>query len=472
MGHLRIKTVENTELTLPEEVLNSFAAQIRGPVIRPEDQGYEESRWAYNAMHDRRPALLVHASGVADVMAAVKFANTHRLLLAVRGGGHSVAGFGTCDGGLVIDLRRMRGIRVDPQRRTARAEGGCTWGDLDHSTHPFGLATTGGIVSTTGIAGLTLGGGMGHLSRRYGLSCDNLISADVVLADGTFVHCNAEQEKDLFWALRGGGGNFGVVTSFEYRLHPVKEIYGGPVFFPLDGDVVAHYREFLPASPEELGSVFAFTLAPPLPFIPEQWHRKPVCAMLACWIGPPEQGEDIVAPVKKWGQTVGSYLGRMPYPVINTLFDDLLPAGLQQYWKGSFVRELTDDAIRAHIEHGANVPTIESGTFLVPLDGACQRVGPEETAFAFRDATFGSVVSGAWPDPGDNDRNIRWVRDYFDALVPHSERGGYVNFMSEDDNARVQSNYRQNYDRLSDSKARYEPGNLCRLNQNIRPAAA
>jgi FAD/FMN-containing dehydrogenase len=443
--------------------------QVRGGIVRPEDTGYDEARRVYNAMHDRRPALIVRAAGVADVLATVRFAAGRGLALAVRGGSHSVPGFGTCDGGLVLDLGRLRGIRVDPERRTVRAEGGCTWGDLNHATCAFGLATTGGVVSTTGIGGLTLGGGMGYLARRCGLACDNLLSADVVTADGRFVTCDAGRHPDLFWAIRGGGGNFGVVTSFELRLHPVGDIFGGPTFYALDGGVLRGYRDFMRHAPHDLGAVCALTMAPPLPFLPQAWHGRPVVAVVACWTGPETDGPRALAPLGDWGQVIGAHVGRMPYPALNSLFDDLVPAGLQQYWKANFVRELTDDAIAAHVEHGARVPCIESGTFLFPIDGACHGVGSDATAFAYRDERFSVVIAGAWPEPRDNERNVAWVRRYHEALRPFSEEGGYVNFMSGDDADRVRANYGRNYARLTAVKRQYDPGNLFRMNQNVAP---
>ncbi|HVR28471.1 MAG TPA: FAD-binding oxidoreductase [Thermoanaerobaculia bacterium] len=456
---------------LSESAVQRLRAAVRGELIEPEHAAYEEARQVYNAMHDRRPALIVHAAGVADILAVVRFAAEQGLALAVRGGGHSVPGFGTCDGGVVLDLRRLRGIRVDPARRRVRAEGGCTWGELDHATNAFGLATTGGVVSTTGIAGLTLGGGMGYLSRRCGLSCDNLVSADVVTADGRFVTCSETREEDLFWALRGGGGNFGVVTSFEYRLHQVGDIYGGAIFFPVEGDILRSFQDRIAGAPRKLGAVFAFTKAAPLPFLPAEWHGKPVCAVIACWSGAIERGEKAVAPLRRLGPVAGAFIDRMPYPQINTLFDELLPAGLRQYWKGNFVRRLTDEAIAAHVDHAARTPTIESGTFLVPIDGACHAVAPEATAFATRDARFSTVIAGAWPDRADDEANVRWVREYWAALRPHSEEGGYVNFMSADDQDRVESNYGGHYQRLVAIKSRYDPANLFRVNHNIRPLA-
>ena len=470
MSDLQVKTRTGGKTTLTADTLQEFKGRLRGEIIQPHDASYNEARKVYNAMHDRRPALIIEAAGVADVIAAVTFARKHDSLLAVRGGGHSASGFGTCDDGAVLDLGRLKGVRVDPERRTVRAEGGCTWGDLDHATHAFGLATPGGIVSTTGIAGLTLGGGMGYLARRCGLSCDNLLSADVVTADGNFVTCSEDRERDLFWGIRGGGGNFGIVTSFEYRLHPVADIFGGPVFFPLDGDVVRSYRDFIGKAPEELGAIFAFTMAPPLPFLPEAWHGKPVSAVVACWTGAIEDGEEILAPLKDWGQIIGAHLGRMPYPALNSLFDELVPPGLQQYWKANFVRELPDKAIEAHLEYAVRVPCVESGTFLFPIDGACHRVPRGGTAFAHRDVPFSTVIAGAWPDPADNAQNMRWVREYYEALRPHSEEGGYVNFMSGDDQDRVRVNYGDNYARLVQLKARYDPANLFHINQNIDPS--
>jgi FAD/FMN-containing dehydrogenase len=363
----------------------------------------------------------------------------------------------------------MGGIRGYPLRRTVRAEGGCTWGDLDHAGHAFGLATTGGIVSTTGIAGLTLGGGIGYLARRCGLSCDNLLSADVVTADGGFLTCGEGRNEDLFWAIRGGGGNFGVVTSFEFRLHEVADVFGGPTFFPAEGEILRGYREFIAGAPEQLGAVFALALAPPLPFLPEAWHGKPVAALIACWTGAEEQGREVLEPLGDWGRIVGAHVGRMPYPTLNTLFDELVPPGLQNYWKSSFVRELSDEAIDVYVEHGARAPCVQSGAFLFPIDGACHRVAPDQTAFAGRDAAFAAVISGAWPDPADNERNIGWVRRYHEALRPYSEEGGYVNFMSGDDQGRVRANYGPNHDRLVEIKRRYDAKNLFRLNQNIAP---
>ena len=452
--------------------IDELRAQVRGDMISPEDEGYEDARRVYNAMIDRRPAVVVRAANAGDVMAAVDFARENGLDLAVRGGGHSVPGFGTCDDGVVIDLSGMRGVRVDPATSTARAEGGATWGDFDAATYPFGLATTGGIISTTGVAGLTLGGGIGYLARGFGLSIDNLLSADIVTADGRLVQASEHEEADLFWAIRGGGGNFGIATSLEFRLHPVREIYGGPMFFELSEveNILNFYRGYIADAPEQMGAFPAFQIAPPLPFIPEDRHGDTFIAIVACWAGPLEEGERALKPFHEVAPVVAEFVGPMPYPALNSAFDGLLPPGLHHYWKASFVKELTDDAIAAHVAHGPEVPTVNSTMHLYPIDGAVHRTAPGDTAFAYRDANFATVVVGAWPEPGRSEENIAWVRRYYDAVAPHSEDGGYVNFMAGDDQDRVRANYRGNYERLVQIKQAYDPGNLFHLNQNIQPS--
>ena len=451
--------------------VDELREQVRGDVIAPGDEGYEEARKVYNAMIDRRPAVVVRPVNAGDVIAAVNFARENGIDLAIRGGGHGVPGFGTCDGGVVVDLSRMKGVRVDPAKRTAQAEGGATWGDFNAATHAFGLATTGGIISTTGVSGLTLGGGIGYLSRGLGLSCDNLISADVVTADGRFLVANENVNADLFWALRGGGGNFGVVTSLEYKLEPIKDIYGGPMLFELDdaGDVLRFYREFIADAPEEFGGFPAWQIAPPLPFIPEERHGETFLAFVACWAGPLDQGEAVLKPLHDVAPVVAEHVGPMPYPALNAAFDPLVPPGLQHYWKANFVKELTDDAIEAHLAHGPKVPVVNSTVHIYPINGACHRMAPDGTAFAYRDANFATVIAGMWPDPAANNANIKWVRDYYAATAPLSEEGGYINFMAEDDQSRIKANYKGNYDRLVDVKRKYDPDNLFHLNQNIKP---
>jgi len=448
--------------------------QVRGDIVTPSDDGYDEARATYNAMIDRRPGAVVGCRDAGDVMAAVTFAREHDLDLAIRGGGHSVPGFGTCDDGVVIDLGQMRSVRVDPGSMTARAEGGATWGDLNHATGAFGLATTGGIISTTGVGGLTLGGGIGYLCRGHGFSSDNLISADIVTADGRTLIASEREHDDLFWAIRGGGGNFGIVTSFEFALHPVDTIYGGPMFFELEdaGDVLHWYREFIADAPRDFGGFPAFQIAPPLPFIPEGRHGDTFLAFVSCWTGPLDEGETMLKTLRDVAPVVAEHVGPMPYPALNAAFDALVPPGLQHYWKANFVKELTDDAIAAHLEHGPKVPVVNSTVHIYPIDGACHDIASDATAFGHRDARFATVIAGMWPDPADNEANIRWVRNYSDAITPHSEEGGYINFMAEDDQQRVSANYGANYGRLVEVKRSYDPDNRFHLNQNIDPSAA
>ena len=445
--------------------------QVRGEVVTAEDSAYEEARRVYNAMIDRRPRVIVRCAGSDDVVAAVNFARESELDLAVRGGSHSVPGFGTADDAVVIDLSRMQAVDVDAGASTARAAGGATWGAFNDATHAHGLATTGGIISTTGIGGLTLGGGIGYLSRGFGLSCDNLLSAEVVTADGRILNVSDQANEDLFWAIRGGGGNFGVATSLEYQLHPVREIYGGPMLYELDdaATVLKFYRDFIQDAPEEFGGFPAWQIAPPLPFIPEDRHGDTFLVFVACWAGPIEEGEAALKPFREVAPVVADGVGPMPYPALNSAFDALVPPGMQHYWKANFVKELTDEAIAAHLEHGPRVPVVNSTVHIYPINGACHRVAPDATAFAYRDATFATVIAGMWPDPAQNEANIAWVRDFYDATAPHSEEGGYVNFMADDDQDRVRVNYKENYDRLVAVKRKYDPDNLFHLNQNIRP---
>ncbi|KAA9152989.1 FAD-binding oxidoreductase [Amycolatopsis acidicola] len=445
--------------------------RISGTVITRADAEYDEARKVYNAMIDRRPLVVVRASGTDDVRATVNFARDNGLDLAVRGGAHSVPGFGTCDGGVVLDLSSLRAVDVDPKQRRARAQGGATWGDFNDATHEHGLATPGGIISTTGVGGLTLGGGIGYLNRAYGLSCDNLVSAQVVTADGELVTASEQEHPDLFWALRGGGGNFGVVVSFEFALHPVKEIYGGPMFFELDvaEDLLRFFREFIVDAPEQLGGFPGFQIAPPLPFIPEERHGDPLALFVACWAGPVEDGESVLKPLRDLAPTVAELVGPMPYPALNSAFDALLPPGLQHYWKANFVKELSGDAIAAHVENGPKVPALQSTMHIYPVNGACHRVPAQDTAFAYRDANFATNIVGVWPDPADDERGKKWVRDYYADVAPYSEEGGYVNFMAADDEDRVRANYGGNYDRLVSVKRAYDPHNLFHLNQNIVP---
>jgi FAD/FMN-containing dehydrogenase len=451
---------------------DALRSAIRGGVITPDDPAYDEARRVFNAMIDRRPAVIVRPLDTQDVATAVMQAARVGTAIAVRGGGHSVPGFGTADDAVVIDLSGMRAVDVDSENRTARAQGGATWGIFNDATHAHGLATTGGVVSTTGVGGLTLGGGIGYLARKAGLSLDNLIEAEVVLADGSIVRASEREHDDLFWAIRGGGGNFGVVTELVFRLHPVRDVYGGPMFFELDAaaDILRFYRDFIREAPEELGGFPAFQIAPPLPFIPEDRHGDTFIAFIACWAGPIDEGENVLKPLHDVAPVVAKHVGPMPYPALNAAFDALYPAGeLRHYWKTRFTKDLPDEAIDVHVEHGSRVPNLQSTVHFYPINGACHRVAPDATAFSYRDATFATVIAGMWPDAADDDDRIAWVRGYFDATAPFAEAGGYVNFMSDDDQAQIRPSYRDNYDRLVEIKRSYDPENLFRVNQNIAP---
>jgi FAD/FMN-containing dehydrogenase len=445
--------------------------RVRGRVITADDEGYDEARAVHNGMFDKRPLAVLRAEQVADVIAAVNFARDNGLDLSIRDGAHSAPGFGTNDGGLVIDMSPMHGIRVDPKTKTARVEGGATWGDLNHATHAFGLAVTGGIISTTGVTGLTLGGGIGYLDRGLGLSLDNLISADVVTADGKFVTASERENEDLFWGLRGGGGNFGVVTSLEFRLHDVDTVFAGPIFYNLeDASALLHmYSDFIRTAPEQFGGFPAFQIAPPLPFIPEKRHGDTLALAVVHWAGPLDQAEKVLKPFHDVAPIVADGSGPLPYPALNGAFDALYPKGIRAYWKSAFAKELPDGAIAAHVEHGSKVPEVSATMHLYPINGACQRVGPTDTAFAYRDASFSMVILAAWQDPTKDAERIQWVRDYYQALTPYSEPGGYINFMQDDDYGKIEDNYRQNYDRLVQVKRAYDPGNLFHVNQNIKP---
>jgi FAD/FMN-containing dehydrogenase len=453
-----------------QEAINELRARLRGKLIQPEDPEYDEARAIYNGMIDKRPRLIVRCANVADVIAAVKFGRAHELDTAIRGGGHNGPGLALVDDGLVIDLSAMKGLRVDPEARTARVEAGCTWGDVDHATHAFGLATVSGVLSTTGVGGLTLGGGHGYLTRRYGLTMDNLLSADVVLADGRLVHASRHENADLFWALRGGGGNFGVVTSFEYRLHPVDMVVAGPMFWPLDKlePTLRWYREWLPRLPEDVYAFYLTAAVPPGPPFPEEIHGRKVCGLLWCVTGSAERAAAAMEEAREVAEPLFEFTGPMPYPALQSMFDGLYPPGDQWYWKGDFVRELSDEAIAAHLRF-AEVPTGKSTMHLYPIDGAVHRVGSDESAWGHRDATWSMVIAGVDPDPANTDTITQWARDYWKALHPHTAGASYINFMMEEGPERIRATYGANYERLQQVKARYDPDNFFHVNQNIEP---
>jgi FAD/FMN-containing dehydrogenase len=452
--------------------VQQLRSTLRGPSFTPADDGYDQTRAVYNAMIDRRPALIVQCVDVADVISAVKFGRDAGLAVAVRGGGHSGPGLGVCDGGLVIDLARMRGTRVDPAARTVRAEGGCTWGDVDHATHPFGLATPGGMLSTTGVGGLTLGGGVGYLTRAHGLTIDNLLSVDLVLADGRFVTASADQNPDLFWAVRGGGGNFGVGTSFEFRLHPISTVYGGPMLWPLAraAELLKFWRDLILSAPEELAGAFALLTVPPVPPFPEEWRLKKMCGIIWCYTGPLDRAEATFKPIRAFGPPAVDFAGPLPWPVLQTLFDPLLPPGLHWYWKSDFFTDLSDEAIALHVKHRAEMPTPLSTMHIYAVNGAAHRPGKRDTAFSFRDANFIQMIAAVDSTSANNERMIAWAKGYWQALHPHSAGAGYVNMIMDEGQDQVRAAYRENYDRLVTVKNTYDPGNLFRVNQNIRPA--
>ncbi len=457
-----------------EVSISQLQPRLRGEIIQPGDPTYESARKVYNGMIDKRPQVIVRCADVADVVHCVNFARDNGILAAVRGGGHNGGGLGICDGGLVIELSRMRGRRVDPAGRTVRVEGGCTWGDVDHATHAFGMATPAGIISTTGVGGLTLGGGIGHLTRKFGLTIDNLLSVDVVLANGSLATADTRRNPDLFWAVRGGGGNFGVVTSFTFRLHPVSTVQAGPTFWPLEqaGEVMRVYREFIVQAPPEVNGFFAFLTVPPAPMFPAHLHMKKVCGVFWCSTASAARFKKLSRPLRQVGEPLLDQVGPLPHPAVQSIFDALYPTGLQWYWRADFVQELSDDAISLHVEHGARLPSMHSTMHLYPIDAAVHRVGKTDTAFYHRDAKWAEVIVGVDPDPANKNHITTWTKRYWEALHPHCSPAAYVNFMMDEGQDRIRASYGDNYPRLAAIKKRYDPDNFFRVNQNILPAAA
>ncbi|MFV2118786.1 FAD-binding oxidoreductase [Streptomyces sp. Act-28] len=454
--------------------LSELADSMRGTVLVNGDDCYDQARRVWNGAVDRHPAAIARCTGTADVVAAISFARQEGLPTAVRGGGHSVAGNAVCDDGLVIDLSPMRGVHVDPQERTARAQPGTTWGEFDRETQLFSLATTGGIVSTTGIAGLTLGGGIGWLARSYGTTCDNLLSADVVTANGGIVRASHDENADLLWGLRGGGGNFGVVTSFEYQLHEVGPVVlAGAVFHPFSRahDVLAFFREFTAAAPEELSLVASFPAAPAASFLPPEIHGTRVAVLGVCHCGSLEDAEAAIGPLRTFGPPLADVIQPTPYTAVQSMFDARFPHGRHYYWKSSYLRELTDEAIDVLVDHIARTPSAETTSYLWHLGGAFGRPA-EDTAFGHRDVLFDFAALAGWLDPTRTEEHVGWARDFWAAMQPHATSGVYVNNLSAEGQNRTRAAYRPEiYDRLSRLKSKYDPDNFFHFNQNIRPMA-
>ena len=454
-----------------ETRIEDFKSQLRGELILPKDSNYDESRKVYNGMISKYPAMIAKCVDVADVMLAVNFGRENNILVAVRGGGHNGGGLGICDNGLVIDLSGIKFVHVDTKKKTVRVGGGNVWGEVDHATHPFGLAVPAGIISTTGVGGLTLGGGVGHLTRKYGLTIDNLLEADMVLADGTFVKASADENSDLFWAIRGGGGNFGIVTSFLFQAHNVKMVIGGPSLWPVEQteEIMEWYHQFIHDAPEDLNGFVATMIIPGPPF-PEFLHNKQFCGIVWCYVGDPDKADEIFKPVRDMNP-IFEHIGEMPYPSVQTLFDAMMPPGMQWYWRADFFNDIRPELRAQHLKFGSKIPTPLSQMHMYPLTGAASRVGKEETAWAYRDAKYAGVIVGVDPDPANADKITQWCKDYWEALHPYSAGGAYLNFIMDEGQERVKACYKHNYDRLVEIKSKYDPNNFFRVNQNIKPSA-
>jgi len=473
---LNVKSIQTSKpnMEIEDEALSALEGKLRGVLVYPDDSGYDQARTVWNAMIDRYPAVIARCEGTADVVAAVNFVRDHNLLFSVRGGGHNVAGKAVCDGGMMIDLSPMKGIDVDPNRQAARAEPGVTLGDLDRETQLYGLATPTGIVSETGLAGLTLGGGFGWLTRKHGFTADNLLSVEVVTAEGKVVRASEEENADLFWGVRGGGGNFGIVTAFEYKLHPVgPDILGGLLLYPMEAarEAIRFYRDFVADAPDDLGSAVVMRLAPPAPFVPEELHGKPVCAIIVCYTGEIEEGQRLLQPLRAYGEPLADRIDPKSYVAMQAMFDKGQPEGKNYYSKSEYLAEFSDDMIDTTLAHSATMSSPESRVTIMQLGGAAGQVDDMASATGHRDAGFVFAINNGWADPAENEQQVNWTRDFWRAILPFSTGGTYVNFLSEGEGQeRVRAAYGpEKYERLVALKNKYDPANLFRFNQNIEP---
>ena len=457
-------------ITLIDELKN----RLSGTLVLPQDTAYEELRKVYNGMIDKRPAMIALCDNNNDVITCVNFARDNDILLSIRGGGHNAGGLGICDGGLVIDLSPMKEININAAGKTVKVQGGCLLKELDAATHEVGMAVPAGIFGGTGIAGLTLGGGLGHLTRQYGLTIDHLLEAEIVLADGSLVTASATENADLFWAIRGGGGNFGVVISFVFRLVPVHTIYGGPMLWHIEEteERMRWYHEFIQHAPEDINGFFVFLTVPPFDPFPQHLHLKKMCGVVWCYSGAPDRAEEVFKPIRSLKTPALDFVGVMPMPVIQTMFDDLYPPGLQWYWKADYVNDLTAESIALHAKFANEMPTALSSMHLYPINGAASRVSNTATAWNYRDSNYAFVVVGIDTDPANTNKITQWAQEYWNALHPYSAGGAYVNFMMEEGDDRIKATYGENYPRLAQIKAKYDPQNLFRVNQNIKPQVA
>lgn len=450
-------------------LVNALEKKLQGRLVRSDDADYDKTRKVYNAMIDKRPGLFAMCTNADDVVRAVNFGRENNLLVAVRGGGHNGGGLGLCDDGLVIDLSELKHIEVNVVKKTVKVGGGSIWADVDQATHKHGLAVPSGMVSTTGVGGLTLGGGVGYLTRKFGLTIDNLIEAEMVLADGSVVTVNADRNTDLFWAIRGGGGNFGVVTSFTFQAHPVKTVFGGPTLWPIERteEIMEWYNGFIQSAPDDINGFIATMVIPGPPF-PENLHNKKFCGIVWCYTGDMGKTDEVFKPILA-KKPVFSHVGEMPYPAIQSLFDGLFPPGMQWYWRADFFNDLGPEIRRQHLKYGSIIPTPLSQMHLYPISGAASRVGRSDTPWAYRDAKYAGVYIGVDPSPDNAAKITAWCKGYYEALHPHSAGGAYSNFMMDEGQERVKASYRHNYDRLVMIKSQYDPENFFKVNQNIRP---